>query len=89
MLTGWDAEQMRVITADSDARLIVEAGPGTGKTAVACARLAHLISEEDIEPSKILMISFTRAAAAEIRARLHPRWVARRVVVAPEIGRSS
>lgn len=71
MLTGWDAEQMRVITADIDARLIVEAGPGTGKTAVACARLAHLISEEDIEPSKILMISFTRAAAAEIRARLH------------------
>ena len=70
-LTGWDAEQMRVITADSDARLIVEAGPGTGKTAVACARLAHLISEEDIEPSNILMISFTRAAAAEIRARLH------------------
>jgi len=71
LLTDWDAEQMRVITADSEARLIVEAGPGTGKTAVACARLAHLISEEDIEPSNILMISFTRAAAAEIRARLH------------------
>ncbi len=71
LLTAWDAEQMRVITADSDARLIVEAGPGTGKTAVACARLAHLITEEDIEPSNILMISFTRAAAAEIRARLH------------------
>lgn len=71
LLTDWDAEQMRVITADSDARLRVEAGPGTGKTAVACARLAHLITEEDVEPSNILMISFTRAAAAEIRARLY------------------
>ncbi|WP_262269607.1 UvrD-helicase domain-containing protein [Microvirga yunnanensis] len=71
LLAGWDAEQLRVITADSDARLIVEAGPGTGKTAVACVRLAHLIAEDDIEPSNILMISFTRAAAAEIRRRLH------------------
>lgn len=68
---GWDADQLKVIQADSDARLVVEAGPGTGKTAVACARLAHLISEEDIEPSNTWMISFTRTAVAEIRARLH------------------
>lgn len=68
---GWDECQWRVITADSDARLIVEAGPGTGKTAVACARLAHLIAEKDIEPSNTWMISFTRTAVAEIRARLH------------------
>jgi hypothetical protein len=68
---GWDTDQRKVITADSDARLIVEAGPGTGKTAVACARLAHLISEDDVEPSNTWMISFTRTAVAEIRARLH------------------
>ena len=68
---GWDADQRRVIEADSDARLVVEAGPGTGKTAVACARLAYLINEEDIEPSNTWMISFTRTAVAEIRARLH------------------
>jgi hypothetical protein len=60
-----------VIQAESDARLIVEAGPGTGKTAVACARIAYLISEEDVEPSNTWMISFTRTAVAEIRARLH------------------
>jgi hypothetical protein len=60
-----------VIQADAGARLVVEAGPGTGKTAVACARLAHLISEEDVEPSNTWMISFTRTAVAEIRARLH------------------
>jgi hypothetical protein len=69
--TGWDADQRRVIEADSDARLVVEAGPGTGKTAVACARLAHLINEDDIEPSNTWMISFTKTAVAEIRARLH------------------
>ena len=68
---GWDADQLRVIEADTDARLVVEAGPGTGKTAVACARLAYLITQEDLEPSNTWMISFTRTAVAEIRARLH------------------
>ncbi|MGU1534415.1 UvrD-helicase domain-containing protein, partial [Pseudomonas aeruginosa] len=69
--SDWDADQLRVIEEDADSRLIVEAGPGTGKTAVACARLAYLINEEDIEPSNTWMISFTRTAVAEIRARLH------------------
>ena len=67
----WDADQLQVIRADAGARLVVEAGPGTGKTAVACARLAHLISDEDVEPSNAWIISFTRTAVAEIRARLH------------------
>lgn len=69
--TSWDLHQAAVISAPSALRLIVEAGPGTGKTAVACARLAHLITEEDIEPSNTWLISFTRTAVAEIRARLH------------------
>lgn len=71
LYADWDAEQAKVIKANSEARLIVEAGPGTGKTAVACARLAHLIGEDDVEPSNTWMISFTRTAVAEIRARLH------------------
>ena len=67
----WDADQQKVIEAKQDARIIVDAGPGTGKTAVACARLARLIDEYNVEPNKTWMISFTRTAVAEIRARLH------------------
>lgn len=67
----WDSDQREVISAKAGARLVVDAGPGTGKTAVACARLAYLIREEDVEPSNTWMISFTRTAVAEIRARLH------------------
>lgn len=67
----WDDSQERVIKADCSARLIVEAGPGTGKTAVSCARLAFLISECGIQPSKTWMISFTRTAVAEIKSRLY------------------
>ena len=67
----WDADQQKVIEAELDARIVVDAGPGTGKTAVACARLARLIDDYHVESNKTWMISFTRTAVAEIRARLH------------------
>ena len=67
----WDPSQEAVIFAPADRRLIVDAGPGTGKTAVACARLGHLVFAEDVRASQTWMISFTRTAIAEIRARLH------------------
>lgn len=68
---SWDKSQEHVIKSDSSVRLIVEAGPGTGKTAVSCARLAFLIKEHGVQPSKSWMISFTRTAVAEIRSRLY------------------
>ncbi|MBA8841329.1 UvrD-helicase domain-containing protein [Ochrobactrum sp. RH2CCR150] len=70
-VTDWDASQRAVIGAGETRRLIVDAGPGTGKTAVACARLNYLVSECDVQPSRTWMISFTRTAVAEIRARLY------------------
>ena len=70
---NWDKTQLKIIKADYDARILVDAGPGTGKTAVACARLEYLINEEMIEPSNTWMISFTRTAVAEIRNRLEER----------------
>jgi DNA helicase-2/ATP-dependent DNA helicase PcrA len=49
--------------------LIVQAGPGTGKTRVLVQRAVALL-EEGIEPEAILMITFTRKAAAEMAQRL-------------------
>jgi len=66
----WDTDQLAVIQGAPEARLLVDAGPGTGKTAVACARVAWLISECGITPSNIWLISFTRTAVREIRNRL-------------------
>lgn len=62
--------QQELIERSPSSRLIVNAGPGTGKTEVACARVAFLIAERDISPHQILMISFTRTAVKEIRDRL-------------------
>ena len=70
MAEAWDREQRNVIEADPECRLLVDAGPGNGKTAVACARIAHLIQCHQVEAVNVLLISFTRTAVAELRNRI-------------------
>lgn len=67
---NWTPDQSSVIAALPTARLIVDAGPGTGKTATLCARIAWLIQSAGLEPGEIWIISFTRTAVAEIRNRV-------------------
>ena len=49
----------------------VLAGPGSGKTLVLTHRIRHLINECHIDPANILVITFTRAAAAEMKSRFY------------------
>lgn len=49
--------------------LLVLAGPGSGKTYVITHRIIHLISECQIPPNNILVITFTKAAALEMQNR--------------------
>jgi hypothetical protein len=63
-------EQRAIIEAAPQARLLVVAPPGTGKTAVACARVGHLLRNSGVAASNVLIVSFTRTAVAEIRARI-------------------
>lgn len=51
--------------------LLVLAGPGSGKTATLTARVARLVEERKEESFRILCLTFTRKAAAEMRERLH------------------
>ena len=66
-------EQLDIITGPASARLLVEAGPGTGKTEVLVARVAHLISEKHLPASSILLMSFTRSAVTEMKSRVSNR----------------
>lgn len=66
----WTEEQLDVIQSQADSRILVNAGPGTGKTAVACARIAYLINQQGVEPVNIWLVSFTRTAVHELRSRI-------------------
>ena len=66
----WTSEQLDVIEVDRSGRQLVQAGPGTGKTAVACARVAQLIEKQNVLPHEIFLISFTNAAIHELRNRI-------------------
>ena len=51
--------------------MLVLAGPGSGKTTVITERTRRLISSQGIAPSHILVITFTKAAASEMKERFH------------------
>lgn len=65
-----DPSQSAVVKAHASARRVVQAGPGAGKTFVACRRAARLIHEGDVAPARLWILSFTRVAVAEIRSRI-------------------
>ena len=48
---------------------LILAGPGSGKTTVITHRVRALITERQVDPSRILVITFTKAAADEMKER--------------------
>ena len=63
-------EQLVIVNLPIDAKVLVTAGPGTGKTHTLIARIAHLIQNNDVAPGQeMLVMSFSRAAVREIRNR--------------------
>jgi len=53
-----------------DGPVMVLAGPGTGKTQVLTLRIANILHKTDTQPNSILALTFTEAAAREMRERL-------------------
>jgi hypothetical protein len=62
-------EQKAVAYADPTARILVEAGPGTGKTETVAHRLVNLL-EQGLKPSQILVLSFSKNAVKTLSARI-------------------
>lgn len=63
-------EQARAIR-HKDGPMLVLAGPGSGKTLVITYRTKYLIEQHKVDPSNILVVTFTNAAAREMKERFN------------------
>jgi len=61
--------QQAAAAAQGDGPLLIVAGAGTGKTRTLVHRVAHLI-EQGTDPGRIMLLTFTRRAAAEMLRRV-------------------
>ena len=52
-----------------DGPMLLLAGPGSGKTTVITHRIKYIIEEHGVRPDNILVITFTKAAANEMKGR--------------------
>ena len=80
----WTSAQQNAIV-DDGGTLLISAAAGSGKTAVLVERAVRLLTraEEPICADRLLIVTFTRAAAEELRARIGVR-LAQQAAVEPE-----
>ena len=63
-------DEQRAAVDYIDGPLLVIAGPGTGKTQLLSVRVANILKQTDASPDNILCLTFTEAAANNMRRRL-------------------
>nr|WP_187361706.1 ATP-dependent DNA helicase [Phytoactinopolyspora mesophila] len=67
-----DESQRRVVEYRGGP-LLVLAGPGTGKTTTLIEAVAHRVEHDGLDPEQVLVLTFSRRAAAELRERIARR----------------
>ena len=69
--TKWTKEQLSAIET-RNSNLLIAAAAGSGKTAVLVERIIRIITDEEnpVDIDKLLVVTFTSAAASEMRERI-------------------
>jgi ATP-dependent helicase/nuclease subunit A len=65
----WTKDQQEAIDG-RESNLLISAAAGSGKTAVLVERIINLITKDKIDINKLLIVTFTNAAAGEMRERI-------------------
>jgi DNA helicase-2/ATP-dependent DNA helicase PcrA len=63
-------DQKEAVEYFSKKPLLIQAGPGSGKTRVIIERVKYLIKEKKIDPETFLVVTFSNKASNELRERL-------------------
>ncbi len=66
---NWTREQQRAID-EREKNILVAAAAGSGKTAVLVERIKKLIIEDGVSIDRMLIVTFTNAAAAEMKEKI-------------------
>ena len=64
-----DAQQRKAIVTEEDNTLVVSSA-GSGKTSTIVGKVRYLVNQKGIDPNCILVLTYTRKAAAELRDRM-------------------
>ena len=72
----WTREQLRAIEARGG-NVLLSAAAGSGKTTVLVERVLRMIADEGADVDRMLVVTFTRAAASDMRAKLSRQLSAR------------
>lgn len=81
LLANLSSEQREAVTTTASPLCII-AGAGSGKTRVLTRRVAWQTSQNQIDPRRVLVLTFTRRAASELRARLRGLGIRQEVAAA-------
>lgn len=68
-MSNWTKEQEQAISS-RNSNLLVAAAAGSGKTAVLVERIIQIIGQDEIDIDRLLIVTFTNAAAGEMRERI-------------------
>lgn len=63
----------KTIAEGLDGFYVVDAGPGTGKTFTIVSRYVNILKKPDVQTKDVLLLTFTRNAAAEMEERIRDR----------------